>query len=85
VSFFRKGKKIGPSWKFKIGGGVLIGYVDADGELSGENLVYVYPDFTTLLVGKFSKGVMEAAKQTTLIGVKFDKTTKVPYILVKVL
>ena len=81
VVFYSNGKKIGPAWEFKIGGGLLVGHVDQRGELTGEDLVYAYPDFTTLLVGKFSSGIMMGAKQTTLTGIKFDKITKVPYIL----
>lgn len=81
MSFYSNGKKVGPCWDFKIGGGVLVGHVDDEGEITGSNLVFAYPDFTTLLAGQFSKGVMISAKQTTLTGVKFDKTTKVPYIL----
>jgi hypothetical protein len=43
--------------------------------VTGDDVVYAYPDYTTLLAGKFLKGVMVEARRTTLAGVKFDKVS----------
>ena len=40
--------------------------VDSRGELSGDQLMYIYPDLTTVLCGSFSRGVMEDARATTV-------------------
>ncbi len=50
---------VGPEWLFKAGGGALFGRVDvANGEdaATGANVVYVYPDNSTMLVGSFQGG-----------------------------
>ena len=58
-----------------------MGPVNESGDLTGEEIVYVYPDFETLLVGKFIKGVMVAANQRTFIGIKFDRISGIPLLL----
>ena len=70
VSFYDNGNRVGPAWEFKIGGGVLVGHVDDKGDLTGDDMVYTYPDFTTLLVGKFRRSVMISSKLTTLSGIR---------------
>lgn len=47
-------------------GGTLAGVVNGEGLLSGNNIVYVYPDHRMALVGTFEDGVMKAAKAATL-------------------
>jgi hypothetical protein len=56
------------------GGGVMTGPVSpADGVLAGANLIYVYPDNHTLLVGSFAAGgVLEAARESRISSVSFD-------------
>ena len=75
--------RVGPSWQFKIGGGFLAGKVDDLGELTGDEIVYAYPDFETLLVGKFRLGVMVSAQQSTFNGFKFDRMSGIPMLLYK--
>jgi hypothetical protein len=50
VSYYIGGRRVGPCWQFKIGGGVLAGNVDGSGRLTGSDVTYAYPDFETLLV-----------------------------------
>jgi hypothetical protein len=52
VSFYKSGKRSGPVVEFKVGGGAVMGVADADGDLTGDDVVYAYPDFRTLLVGR---------------------------------
>ena len=40
--------------------------VDSRGELSGDQLMYIYPDLATVLCGSFSRGVMQDARATTV-------------------
>jgi histone-lysine N-methyltransferase SETD7 len=81
VSFYTDGFRVGPAWQFKIGGGFLVGEVDHAGDLTGPDLVYSYPDFKTLLVGHFAKGVMISAKESQLTGIKFDRRSKIPNLV----
>ena len=36
--------------------------MDEQGDHTGENIVYMYPDLETVMVGRFVKGVMEEAR-----------------------
>ena len=40
--------------------------VDSRGELSGDQLMYIYPDLATVLCGSFCRGVMQDARATTV-------------------
>ena len=71
----------GHVWWAVLGGGWLHGQVgtcytwlvtrrtaqvDSRGELSGDHLMYIYPDLATVLCGSFCRGVMEDARATTV-------------------
>lgn len=47
-------------------GGLVMGNVDEDGLLSGENIAYVYPDHRNALLGKFIDGEMCGASPAVL-------------------
>ena len=44
VSFYDWGQRVGTAWEFKVGGGYVVGKVDAQGDLTGNEVAYVYPD-----------------------------------------
>ncbi|XP_023343893.1 histone-lysine N-methyltransferase SETD7 [Eurytemora carolleeae] len=62
----RNGKLFGTCWKFLPGGGLVVGRVDSEGEFSGPNIAYIYPDFSTGLLGVFKEGDMVTAQAVTL-------------------
>jgi histone-lysine N-methyltransferase SETD7 len=65
------GRRVGYAWELKAGGGAVVGRVDPDdGQISGHDVVYVYPDNYTLLVGNFSKGVLVTARAAVLHSVR---------------
>ena len=39
--------------------------------MTGENIMYIYPDLATCLVGRFTDGVMEEAREARVEGVKW--------------
>lgn len=45
-------------WEFKLGGGLIVGEVNRHGDLTGDNIAYIYPDMKTVIAGKFSKNVL---------------------------
>ena len=47
-------------------GGCLIGKVNSDGELTGSNILYVYPDAKTALIGEFRDGELLKARAAML-------------------
>ena len=47
-------------------GATLTGVVNGEGLLSGNDIIYVYPDHRTALVGVFEDGIMKGAKAATL-------------------
>ena len=58
VGNYKDGVATGYCWKGLLGGAWVVGYVDENGDLTGDNIAYVYPDFKTAFVGKFEKGIM---------------------------
>lgn len=52
-SCYAEGVRCGWVYKGMLGGGYLIGQVDSHGQLSGDNIAYVYPDFRTAILGQF--------------------------------
>ena len=68
----RNGKPFGTCWKLFRWGGCVVGRVDEDGELTGPDLAYIYPDLTTVLVGTFKKGELVSGQVSSLASVRLD-------------
>lgn len=49
---------MGAAWQGVRGGGWIHGQLDANGDLTGDDIAYIYPDLELALVGRFEKGVM---------------------------
>ena len=45
----RNGRLHGKCWKFLPGGGALYGNIGVDDKISGDDVVYLYPDFLTAI------------------------------------
>ena len=69
---FRNGRPFGTCWKLFRCGGCVVGRVDEDGELTGGDLAYIYPDLTTALVGNFKKGELVSGQVSSLVSVRLD-------------
>lgn len=48
-------------------------------DFTGDDLIYLYPDGLTALVGKFEKGVMKAAHATEVIGIQKTCHEETPF------
>jgi len=72
IGMHRNGKPFGTCWKILKGGGYVVGKVNEDGQLTGTNIAYMFPDIETALVGIFEDGVMKEAKATKLSEVILD-------------
>ena len=68
----RNGKPFGICWKLIKGGGYVVGHVNEDGLLTGNDIAYLFPDLRTAFVGSFQNGVMREAKASTLNDVLLD-------------
>ncbi|XP_023349009.1 histone-lysine N-methyltransferase SETD7 [Eurytemora carolleeae] len=78
----RNGKPFGTCWKIIRGGGCVVGVVDEEGQLSGTNIAYIYPDFKTALVGNFRDGVLEFGQVSSVKKVTTDNLgIKVPQFI----
>ena len=64
---FEDGKPAGVCWKELDGGAFIYGHVDKNGDFTGDDLAYIYPDLKTALKGSFKKGVMINARETEII------------------
>ena len=62
VGWYSNGKLTGLVWQFLVGGSCLTGEVDQFGNMLGDNITYLYPDFQTALQGYFIKGKMTMAQ-----------------------
>ena len=51
MSWYQNGTPFGTSWQYCQGGGYLVGTLDLNGNFSGGNLTFLYPDFSTALNG----------------------------------
>lgn len=56
VAFYDSGDIVGRVWKGLIGGAFLFGPVDDDGEIDGEDCLFIYPDLATAICGAFHRG-----------------------------
>ena len=69
ITRYSRGVRTGPVWISLLGGGWLHGVPDQRGEMTGHQIMFIYPDLTTVLCGSFTKGVMVRAVQATLADV----------------
>ena len=64
---FSRGKMSGHVWWSVLGGGWIHGHVNSvTGELTGDELMYIYPDMEHVLFGTFKRGAMVRAEPTTV-------------------
>merc|ERR1719323_2200388 len=81
----RNGRMVGTCWKIIRGGGCVVGQVDSQGELTGDDVAYIYPDHHTALLGSFSAGLMVEGVEHVMVDLKEDEHgVKIP-VLEKVL
>jgi len=79
IGITRNGKRFGTCWQLLPGGGYIVGKVDAEGELSGPSIAYIYPDHRTAFVGVFDKGEMVKTQAVTITGFETEyNCIKVP-------
>ena len=57
------------AWLGLVGSGFIYGPVDENGRPSGKDVIFIYPDFQTALVGTFEGGVMISAVEGEIAGV----------------
>nr|Q7Z0G7.1 RecName: Full=Histone-lysine N-methyltransferase SETD7; AltName: Full=SET domain-containing protein 7 [Halocynthia roretzi]AAM96825.1 lysine methyltransferase [Halocynthia roretzi] len=72
---YSEGVRCGLCFYYFPDGGSLIGNVNASGDLSADNIAYIYPDRTTALIGSFEEGDMITAKEAnvTITGEKGEE------------
>ena len=51
----------------QLGGGYLVGEVDKAGELTGDQIAYIYPDFRTAIRGEYEAGVLVTGRLTRVM------------------
>jgi hypothetical protein len=79
VGRFFRGIARGFCWKGLYGGGLICGYVDpVDGSFSGNDIAFIYPDFKTVLRGKFKDEKLVRGQLCHLIGSKLVKGICIP-------
>jgi len=61
VGWFQAGLAVGTCWQSVEGDAWLVGKVDKDGRMTGDEIAFLYPDLSTALLGTFEEGVLVSA------------------------
>ena len=70
---FREGIASGHCWLAREGQGWLHGVVDARGRFTGNDIMFVYPDLTTCIVGSFDNERLVSGKASRVASVSFNE------------
>ena len=62
IGHFLNGQAVGHFWIGLVNNGFLHGIVDENGQVTGDDLAFIYPDGITALRGKFENTYMKKAK-----------------------
>ena len=73
IGLYQLGVPFGLCWKWSEGGGWLTGVVDKEGEFTGDDIAFVYPDLKTALVGQYVRGVAMSVYPGTLSHVEIPE------------
>jgi len=72
IGMHRNGKPFGTCWKLIKGGGYIVGRVNEDGQLTGSDISYLFPNIETAFVGQFVDGVLKEARVSKICDVILD-------------
>ena len=76
VCWFSRNTPTGIVWHFLKGGGFLVGQADPLGNITADNIAFLYPDLRTALYGTFIKGKMTVAQTCFVKGVTIRRQCK---------
>ena len=62
IGYFKNGQAVGNFWIGLANNGFINGMVDEMGQVTGDNLVFIYPDGITALKGRFENTYMKNAR-----------------------
>ena len=70
VGRFRDGRPFGPCWEYREGGGFIYGIPDEEGNFTGPEIAFVFPDLETAFLGEFLDGQMMSAVEAKVASVR---------------
>jgi hypothetical protein len=73
IGSFKEGIASGPCWLAREGQGWIHGVVDEKGRFSGDDLIFLHPDFHTCLVGTFKNERLVSAKASKVAAISFNE------------
>ena len=79
---YSRGVKTGSQWRSCTGGGCLVGEVDTEDRHVGEEVVFLYPDLVSSIVGSFSHGKLTRGHFAHVRGVRKEFGIPVPEVLI---
>ena len=62
IGHFQNGQAVGHFWLGLVNNGFIHGMVDENGQVTGDDLVFIYPDGNTALKGRFENTYMKNAR-----------------------
>ena len=67
LSFHIAGKRVGWVYLGQLGGGYIVGQVNTEGDITGDNIAYIYPDFRTAIRGTWCEGRLVSGHLVSVI------------------
>ena len=74
IGLYRKGLPFGPCWLAREGQGWLHGVVSQQGRFSGEEIVFVYPDLSSCIVGSFQNEKLLSGRASQVVDATLAST-----------
>ena len=75
---YRKGLPSGLCWAAVQGTAWLTGWLDSQGEMTGPELAFIYPDMSTAITGHFVKGKLVSGFHSRVVGLTHEGGLAVP-------
>ena len=72
VGQYRAGLPSGFCWSAVLGKAWLVGWLDSEGEMTGSDLAFLYPDLSTAIMGHFNKGKLVSGFQSRVESLSYN-------------
>ena len=79
---YHHGVKCGTHWRSCTGGGYLVGPVDTGDNVDGDDVVYIYPDMVSCIVGTFKAGHLTCGHFGHVSGIRREFGVVIPEVTI---
>ena len=79
---FSDGVKCGTHWRSCSGGGYLVGPLDTGDNVDGDDVVYIYPDMVSCIMGTYKSGHLTQGYFGHVCGIRREFGIVIPEVSV---